>query len=298
MSGVPFRGVLGGGVRQHSRRVGLALVCVAALALSGCAATSVRTAAVDTAQTVHLAATSALASYEALRTVAGDSAYNQGYLRVVMSPQPEAVDFTVVADAEMGCLIDIRARACRRIAAAADGLRLACGTRAKAEAVQSYAAAVEAIRGISTDPTATTEFKKLAAALPNNLGALWQTRRLAALHDALDAVATEMAVLWGKELPTWEAYVEDAYITTYAAGLLSLRLASFDEKGLVKAVEAPYDTPVKAGLFKLQKYREAVLASEKMKIKLRQTSEAFESVARVRLIAPSSAGRATTASKE
>lgn len=284
MSSISFLGSLVWVTRQHGRRTGLVLVCAAALSLSGCVGPSVRTAAADTAREVHLAATAALTSYEALRTVAADSAYNQGYLRVVMSPQPDAVDFTAVADADMSALIDIRTRTCRQIVAAADGLRLACGTRAKAEAVQSYAAAVEAIKGFSADTTANTEFKKLATALPNTLGALWQTRRLVALHDALGAAAAELAALWGKERSTWEAYVEDAYITAYATGLLSLRLTSFDEKGLAK-VDAPYPTPVKAGLFKLQKYREAVLAAEKIKTTLRQTSEAFEPIAKSATIA-------------
>ena len=136
-------------VRQRECRVGLALTGAFVLMLSGCAATSVHIAASDTAQEVHLAATSALTSYEALRTVAVDSAYNQGYLRVVMSSQPDAVDFTAVADADMGALIDMRTRTCRLIVAAADGLRLACGTRGKTDAVQAYAAAVEALKGLS-----------------------------------------------------------------------------------------------------------------------------------------------------
>ena len=254
-------------------------VCGGALALAGCAATSVRTAGAHTALQVQAAADSALASYEALRAVAADSAYNQGYLRVVVAPQPDAVDFTAVADAGMASLLEVRQRACRQLKTAAEQFRLVCGAHARAEAVQAYAASVEALRGFSGDTTPNTEFKRLAAALPGDLTAVWQTRRVAQARGALAAAAAELAMLWAKERGTWEAYVDDAYITGYAAGLLSLRLGSFDEKELAKQVSEPYGIAVKAGLFKMKKYYDAVRAAEKVKAALRTTSEVFEQVA-------------------
>ncbi len=253
-----------------------AWVFVCALLVSGCTTASVRTAGVRTAQEAQAVADSALAAYEALRSVSADNAYNQGYLRIVVSPEPDAVDFTAVSDAGMGDLLDARSRACRQIRTAAVHLRLLCAERAKAEALQSYAAAVESLRGLSADETATTEFKKLVSALPADLSAVWQSRRIARLNDALGRAAAELGALWVRELPIWEDYVDAAYIAHYASGLLSLRLANFEEKELARKVEAPYGIPVKAGLYKLQKYREAVQAADTIKEKLRQTSEAFE----------------------
>ncbi len=253
-------------------------VCMlaAALAVSGCATGSTRTAASRTAQEVQTAADSAVASYEALRAVSVDSAYNQGYLRVVVSPEPDAVDFTRVPDASMNDLLDTRIRTCRMVKEAAAQLRLACEGAARAEAVQSYAAAVEALQGFSEDPTSTAEFRKLASALPNDLTRLWQARRIARLHAALGRAAAELGVLWKREIPTWKDYVDAAYITHYASGLLSLRLSNFDENELARKVPDPYRIPVKAGLFKLQKFHEAVRSADAIKLKLRQTSEAFE----------------------
>lgn len=250
-----------------------------ALALAGCVSTSVRTAGTYTALQVQAAAESTLTSYEALRTVAADSVYNQGYLRVVISPQPDGVDFTAVADADMTALLDLRLRASRQIKTAAEQLRLVCGAHAAGATAQAYAAVVESLRGFSTDTTATTEFKRLAAALPNDMTAVWQTRRLVLACDALAAAASEMAALWTNERGTWEAYVDDAYITDYASGLLSLRLSSFDEKELAKQINEPYGIAIKAGLFKMKKYYEAVRAAEKVKVKLRATSEVLEQVA-------------------
>jgi hypothetical protein len=263
-----------------ARRVpGCAIWLLAAsLAASGCATGSARSAAGRTAQEVQAAADAALASYEALRAVSADSASNQGYLRVVVSPEPDAVDFTRVPDASMNDLIARRVRACRMVKEAAAQLRLACEGSARAEAVQSYAAAVEALQGYSDDTTATAEFKKLAAALPNDLTLLWQARRIARLHAAIGRAAAELGALWQRETPTWEDYVDAAYITHYASGLLSLRLSNFDENELARKVSDPYRLPVKAGLFKLQKYQEAVRSADAIKARLRQTSEAFERI--------------------
>ncbi len=253
-----------------------AWVLACALMVSGCTTASVRTAGVRTAQEAQVAADSALAAYEALRSVSADNAYNQGYLRVVVSPEPDAVDFTAVSDAGMGDLLDARSRACRQIRTAAVHLRLLCAERAKAEALQSYAAAVESLRGLSDDATVTTEFKKLVSALPADLSAVWQSRRIARLNDTVSRATAELGTLWVRELSIWEGYVHATYIDHYASGLLSLRLANFDEKDLARKVDAPYGIPVKAGLYKLQKYREAVQAADTIKAKLRQASEAFE----------------------
>jgi len=250
----------------------------ASLAVSGCATGSVRTAASRTAQEVQTAADSALVSYEALRAVSADSAYNQSYLRVVVSPEPDAVDFTRVPDASMNDLLDTRIRTCRMVKEAAAQFRLACEGAVRAEAVQSYAAAVEALQGFSEDPTSTVEFRKLATDLPNDLTLLWQARRIARLHAALERAAAELGALWQQEIPTWEDYVNAAYITHYASGLLSLRLANFDENELAKKVSDPYRIPVKAGLFKLQKFHEAVQAADTIRLKLRQTSGTFERI--------------------
>ncbi|MEI8192099.1 MAG: hypothetical protein WCI75_20510, partial [candidate division NC10 bacterium] len=119
---------------------------------------------------------------------------------------------------------------------------------------------------------------KLAAALPNDLTLLWQARRIARLHAALGRAAAELGALWQREIPTWEDYVNAAYITHYASGLLSLRLANFDENELARKVSDPYRIPVKAGLFKLQKFHEAVQSVATITQKLRQTSEAFERI--------------------
>jgi hypothetical protein len=263
--------------RPRNRRLPDCAICLlaASLAVSGCATGSVRTAASRTAQEVQAATDSALVSYEALRTVSADSAYKQGYLRVVVSTEPDAVDFTRVPDASMNDLLDTRIRTCRMVKEAAAQLRLACEGAARAEAVQSYAAAVEALQGISNDTTSSVEFKKLASGLPNDLTLLWQARRIARLRAALERAAAELGALWQQEIPTWEDYVEAAYITHYASGLLSLRLANFDENELAKKVSDPYRIPVKAGLFKLQKFNEAVQAADTIRLKLRQTSEAF-----------------------
>jgi len=248
-----------------------------ALAVSGCATGAARMADARAAQDAQGALDAALSSYETLRTVAADHAYQQGYLRVVMSPEPDAVDFTAVADAAMDDLLDARSRACRQVREAAVQLRLLCEDRAAA--AQSYAAAVEAMRGYSADQAATAEFRKLAAALPGDLTAARQARRIERLRVALDRAAAELAALWEQERPTWESYVETVYINQYAAGLLSLRLANFDEKELARQVNDPYRLPVKAGLFKLQRVREAAQSAAKIRTKLRQTSEAFERVA-------------------
>ena len=45
----------------------------------------------------------------------------------------------------MAALLEVRQRACRQLKTAAEQLRLVCGAHAKAEAVQAYAAAVEAL---------------------------------------------------------------------------------------------------------------------------------------------------------
>jgi|GEM_PF-1331593 len=265
--------------RDPRRMRGLVWVLVGTLAVSGCATGSVRSAAGRTAQDVQVAAESALTTYEALRTVSPASAYNQGYLRVVVSAEPDAVDFTQVPDAGMTDILDRRVKTYRQVKAAAAHLRLVCEGADKTRAVQSYAAAVEALQVLSDNDITTTEFRKLAATLPAELTAWWQTRRIARLHAALACAAAELGALWEQERPTWEGYVDTAYITQYAAGLLSLRVSDFDEKELGREVDAPYRIPVKAGLFKLQKYHEAIQAADRITVKLRQASEAFDRVA-------------------
>ncbi|MBM4163238.1 MAG: hypothetical protein FJ222_02165 [Lentisphaerae bacterium] len=257
---------------------GVVWTLLAALVVSGCATGATRVAAGRTALEVQAAADSAITAYEALRAVAADSAYNQGYLRVVVSPQPDSVDFTRVPDASMNDLLDTRVRTCRLVKESAAQLRLACEASARAEAVQSFAAAVEALQGISADTTSSVEFKKLAAALPNDLTLLWQARRIARLHTALGRAAAELGTLWKRERPTWEDYVKGAYITQYASGLLALRLSNFDENELSRKVADPYHPGVKAGLFKLQKFHEAVRSADTIRLKLRQASEAFERI--------------------
>jgi hypothetical protein len=54
---------------------------------------------------------------------------------------------------------------------------------------------------------------------------------------------SDFGALWEKELPTWDAYIESIYLRHYASGLLSLRLANFDEKELAKRVDEPYGIP-------------------------------------------------------
>ncbi|NLL84318.1 MAG: hypothetical protein GX230_08785 [Lentisphaerae bacterium] len=270
---------MGSKVRFSKAGLVLALGCTILLfTTTGCISAASRTCCAHTAQQALLAADAALSSYDALRTVASDSLYNQGYMRVVVSPEPDAVDFTNVADADMSTLLDLRSSTCRQVKLAAEQLQLACGAQSKTEAVQSYAAIVEALRGFAKDPAANAEFKKMAAALPEGVTATWQSRRMEQTRSALAAATIELATLWKKERATWEEYIDDAYISGYASGILSLRLDSFDEKELAKIVKDPYDLPVKAGLYKMTKYFDALQSAGKVKAKLRTTTEVFDTL--------------------
>jgi len=100
--------------------------------------------------------------------------------------------------------------------------------------------------------------------------------RIVRTQAVIERLTHDFRALWEKDVPAWNAYIDDVYIHHYAAGLLSLRLSNFDEKELVKKVDDPYGAPVKAGLFKLQKYREASQKAAHLKEKLQRVSKAFE----------------------
>ena len=246
------------------------------LLVSGCATSTVRATGSKAGLCGQQAADAALHVYEDLRSVAKDNTYHQGYLRIVVSSEPDAVDFTKVSDADFSVQIEPRIQVYRRVRDAYLLLQQLCSGESERDAAQSYAALFETLRALSADDSASAETKKLVSELPSDLSALLRARRIARAQSALARAAADLAALWDKELPAWNDYIDAVYIGHYASGLLSLRLANFDEKELSKAVDGPYRAPVKAGLFKLQKYSEASQKADRLKEELRLVSAGFQ----------------------
>ena len=251
-------------------------IALTALLVSGCATSLTRATGAKAGLCGLQVADAALGAYEDLRATAGDNAYYQGYLRMVVSPQPDAVDFTQVSDANLSVQIEQRIRTYRQVRTAYALLQQLCADGTARDASQSYAALFETLRGLSADTAASAETKKLVSELPSDLSALLRARQIARAQTALGQTAKDLAALWDKELPIWNDYIDSVYVRHYASGLLSLRLSNFDEKELNKAVDGPYGVPVKAGLFKLQKYREAVQKADSLKAELRLVSNALQ----------------------
>ena len=256
-----------------------ALLLSAALAFSGCATAFTRTTGAKAGLSGQAVADSALSVYDDLLSVAADNAYYQGYLRIVVSPEPDKVDFTRVSDADMSGLVEQRVRVYRRFRNAYAQFQLLCSDESGQRESQSYASLFETLKGLSNDESVSPETKQTVAGLPGDLAALWQARRIARMQSALGKLAADLGALWDKEIPVWDAYIDAVYIDHYAAGLLSLRLSNFSENDLAKAVDDPYGLPVKAGLFKLQKYREASQRAARLKGELRLVSKAFQQLA-------------------
>jgi len=221
-------------------------------------------------------AEAALSAYDDLGAVADDYAYYQGYLRIVVSPEPDKVDFTKVSDADMSALLAERARVCRQLKNAYALFYQLCSNRTDPQTNPSYAALSETLKALSKDESSSPETKKLAGELSNDVVSQWQAMRIVRTQAVIERLTHDFRALWEKDVPAWNAYIDDVYIHHYAAGLLSLRLSNFDEKELVKKVDDPYGAPVKAGLFKLQKYREASQKAAHLKEKLQRVSKAFE----------------------
>ncbi len=253
-----------------------ALLLSASLTVSGCATAFIRTAGAKAGLCGQEVADAALSAYSDLRAVAGDNTYFQGYLRVVVSPEPDGVDFTRVSDAGMPGLLEQRVRAYRQFRNAYALFQQLCSDDSSQNASQSYASLFETLKALSKEESVSAESKKTVAGLPGDFATLWQAKRIARVQSALGKLASELGALWDKEIPVWDAYIDAVYIDHYASGLLSLRLANFDEKELVKAVSDPYSVPVKAGLYKLQKYREACQKAARLKDELRLVSKAFQ----------------------
>ena len=250
------------------------LVCL--FLVSGCATEFTRTAGDKAGLCGQEAADSAIGFYENLRTVADDNTYYQGYLRIVVSPEPDKVDFTRVSDADLSREIEPRIKTYRAVRTAYSLFRQLCVDESGKSAGQSYAALAETLRDLSADGSSMPETRKLATDLPDDFAAWCQAKRIAQTQAVLEKLSSELATLWDKEIPLWDDYIDGVYVRHYASGLLSLRLANFDEKELAKAVADPYGISVKAGLFKLQKYREAALKAAKLKAALRQVSKTFQ----------------------
>ena len=280
--------------RCSSQRI-LSPLWVCLFLVSGCATEFTRTAGGKAGLCGQEAADSAIGFYESLRTVADDNTYYQGYLRIVVSPEPDKVDFTRVSDADLSREIEPRIKTYRAVRTAYSLFQQLCADESGKSAGQSYAALTETLRALSADETTLSETKKLATALPGDFAARCQVRRIAQAQVVLEKLSSELATLWDKEIPIWDDYIDGVYIRHYASGLLSLRLANFDEKELAKAVSDPYGISVKAGLFKLQKYREATLKAAKLKAELRQVSKTFHLLDVLqRQVASSSASLAET----
>ena len=256
-----------------------ALLLSLSLLLSGCATALTRTTGAKAGLCGQEAADAALSAYDSLQSVASDNAYYQGYLRIVVSPEPDKVDFTRVSDADMSSLIEQRVRVYRQFRDAYALFQQLCADESDPNAAQDFASLFETLKGLSGDETVSVETKKAVAELPDGFTALWQASRIARIQTALGKLAAELGVLWDKDIPVWDSYIDAVYIQHYASGLLSLRLSNFDEKDLSKAVDAPYGTPVKAGLYKLQKYREACQKAARLKEQLRLVSKAFRQLA-------------------
>lgn len=268
-------------IRHRPSRV-LALGAASCLLLAGCATSFSRSEGNRVALGGQEAADGALAFYEDIRAVASDNAYYQGYLRIVASPEPDKVDFTRVSDATVAGEVDQRIKTCREVRAAYSLFQQLSADDAGKQTEQSYAALAETLKALSGDDTSFAETKQMAAALPNDrVVSRWQSRRIRQMQSVLAKLSGELAALWNKETPVWENYIDDVYLRHYASGLLSLRQANFDEKELAKAVAEPYGIPVKAGLFKLQKYREAQQKADHLKRELQQVSKAFDRLAQL-----------------
>ena len=267
------------GESRRGARDRIALVALAGLLVSGCTTSFTRTTGTQAGLCGLQVADAALGAYEDLRAVAGDNAYYQGYLRIVVSPQPDAVDFTQVSDAALSVQIEQRIRTYRQVRAAYALLQQLCSGGTARDASQAYAALFETLRGLSADDAASAETKKMVSELPADLSSLLQARQIARAQSALGQTAKDLSALWDKELPTWNDYIDSVYVRHYAAGLLSLRLSNFDERELNKVAEGPYGAPIKAGLFKLQKYREAVQKADSLKAELLLVSNALQQLA-------------------
>lgn len=256
----------------------IALISATPLLISGCTtATTTRNSATQASLSGLAAADAALGAYDALRDVASDNAYYQGYLRIVVSSEPDKVDFTHVSDADMSHLIDQRVAVFRQFRNAYVLFQHLCAGDAASDnsADQSYASLFETLKGLSKDEAVSSETKKTVAELPSDFTALLMARKIRSIQAILRKLTTEMGVLWNRDLPVWNSYIDAVYIEHYASALTSLQLANFDEKDLAKAVTDPYPAPVKAGLYKLQKYREACLKADRLKNELRQVAKAF-----------------------
>ena len=258
----------------------LTLGAFSLLLLAGCATSFSRSEGDRIALCGQEAADGALAFYEDARTAAADNAYYQGYLRIVVSPEPDKVDFTRVSDAAVANEIDQRIKTYRAVRSAYALFQQLCVDDAGKQTAPSYAALAETLKALSGEDTSFTETKKMAAALPNDwVVSRRQARRIDQAQRVLAKLSLELSTLWEKEAPVWEAYIDTVYLRHYAAGLLSLRQANFDEKELAKTVAEPYGITVKAGLFKLQKYREAQQKADRLKREIQQVSKTFDRLA-------------------
>ena len=267
-------------ISRRERALGqAALLLSASLTVSGCATAFTRTTGAKASLCGQEVAEAALSAYSDLQTVAGDNIYFQGYLRVIVSPEPDKVDFARVPDADLSGLIEQRVGIYRQFRCAYALFQQLCSDDSGQNASQSYASLFETLKALSKEESVSAEAKKTVAGLPGDFATLWQTRRIARVQNAIGILASELGALWDKELPAWNAYIDAVYIDHYASGLLSLRLANFDEKDLAKAVNDPYSVPVKAGLYKLQKYREACQKAARLKEELRLVSTAFQQLA-------------------
>lgn len=256
-----------------SRIIGTVAAIVVYLA-AGCATTN-RTTGLQAARAGMDATESAIKACEALGDLKPDNAYYQGYLRIVVSPTPDRVDFTAVSEADFSQQIENRIASLRHLHAAYDLFGQLCEGKTAKDASQSYAALVETLKGLSHDAAASAATKAAASQLPGDLAALWQAKRIARAERILGRLSADMAALWERDRIAWDDAIDAVYIRHYASGILSLGLENFDEKELGKAVGAPYHPPVKAGLYKLGLYREAQQKAARLKAKLSEVSDAF-----------------------
>jgi hypothetical protein len=248
----------------------------------------VRSSGTQTALGGQAVADAALAAYADLQTVAADNAYYQGYLRIV--------DLADASDADVSGRIAARVQAYRQFRRVNVLFAQLCADGAGDGASEAYAALVETLKGFSQDDALSADTRKMAAQLPGDAASLWQAHLIARVQPVLNKLQTEFGALWQKEVPIWDAYIDGVYLNHYASGLQSLRLAHFDDKELAKRVDEPYGTAVKAGLFKLQKYREASQKAAALKQELRRVSQAFEELASThRLVTERRDGRTESA---
>lgn len=261
--------------RTRAARLALTGLAAAALCASGCATTAGRVTGLQTAQAGLCATESAVKACEALGELRSDNAYYQGYLRIVVSPTPDRVDFTAVPDADFSQQLDARLNALRRLHTAYVLFSQLCEGKTAKDASRTYAAMAETLKGLSHDEAASLETRAAVAQMPGEWTALWQARRIARAERILGRMAAETAALWEHDRAAWSDAIDAVYLRHYAAGLLSLSLENFDERELAKAVDAPYRPPVKAGLYKLGLYRDALQKAQRLKSKLGEASDAF-----------------------